>query len=204
MAACTGFHPLILAAQGQNIAYNNSRIKSLFCKYAISKADMIHAWGDNMAKKLTELGADPKKLFILPRGIDTERFRPVDSSIDFPHTFRIITTRGLKPDYNFEQIIEAVKILRKKRNNFLYVIVGDGPYKKRIVDLVRLHEIQDVVEFVGKVGYYALPDYLKSSDIYVSAVITDGVSASLLEAMSCGVFPIVTDNESNRLWIKTV
>ena len=47
-----------------------------------------------------------------------------------------------------------------------------------------------------------LPLFLQKSDIYISTVITDGVSASLLEAMSCGVFPIVTNNASNRLWIQ--
>jgi glycosyltransferase involved in cell wall biosynthesis len=37
--------------------------------------------------------------------------------------------------------------------------------------------------------------------VYVSTVPTDGVSASLLEAMACGAWPVVTDNEANRLWI---
>jgi len=38
--------------------------------------------------------------------------------------------------------------------------------------------------------------------VYVSLVSIEGVSASLLEAMACGIFPIVPDIPANRLWIK--
>jgi glycosyltransferase involved in cell wall biosynthesis len=46
-----------------------------------------------------------------------------------------------------------------------------------------------------------MPDYLRSADIYVSTSLSDGTSVSLLEAMACGVFPIVTDIPGNRPWI---
>jgi len=43
---------------------------------------------------------------------------------------------------------------------------------------------------------------LRRSQVYVSLVSTEGVSSSLLEAMACGVFPIVPDIPANRLWIE--
>jgi len=42
---------------------------------------------------------------------------------------------------------------------------------------------------------------LAEADIFVSTSLYDGTSVSLLEAMACGTFPIVTDIASNREWI---
>lgn len=202
MAASTGFHPLVLAAQGQNIAYNASKLKAYFSKYAVRRADLIHSWGMHMTQKLIEFSADPTKILTLPRGIDTNLFMPsAERSYDLQF-YRLITTRGLNPDYNFKQILNAIRILSKSMRSFKYVIIGDGPYKASLVQEVKTLGLENFVEFVGKVKYEDLPTYLHTADIYVSTVITDGVSASLLEAMSCGVFPIVTNNSANELWIK--
>jgi len=43
---------------------------------------------------------------------------------------------------------------------------------------------------------------LAAHSVYVSTSPSDGVSASLLEAMACGVFPVVVDNPSNREWVE--
>jgi glycosyltransferase involved in cell wall biosynthesis len=46
-----------------------------------------------------------------------------------------------------------------------------------------------------------LPALLRSCNVYVSMPITEGVSASLFEAMACGCYPIVSDLPANRFWI---
>ena len=42
---------------------------------------------------------------------------------------------------------------------------------------------------------------LQQSNIYISMPITEGVSASLFEAMACYCYPIVTDILGNKSWI---
>ena len=205
MAACTGFHPLVLAAQGQNIAYNNSRLKALFCRFAIKRADLIHSWGGHMTDTLISFGADPGKVVTLPRGIDTSLFnqgtqaaRSFDGS-----SLSIISTRGLNPDYNLEQILDAVALLKKSVKNVKYLVAGDGPHKKALEERAIRLGIGEHVEFAGKIVRDELPSRLRGSHVYVSTVISDGVSSSLLEAMACGTFPVVTDNVANRLWIES-
>jgi glycosyltransferase involved in cell wall biosynthesis len=39
-------------------------------------------------------------------------------------------------------------------------------------------------------------------DVYVSASLWDGASISLMEAMACGVFPVVSDIPANREWLQ--
>ena len=46
-----------------------------------------------------------------------------------------------------------------------------------------------------------LAGLLRESDIYVSTSHSDSTSVSLLEAMACGAFPVVTDIPGNRDWV---
>ena len=79
--------------------------------------------------------------------------------------------------------------------------MGGGEAAGELGDLARRLGIGDRLRFEGKVDYARLPELLGSSKIYVSSVWTDGVSASLLEAMARGCLPIVTDNRANRYWV---
>lgn len=54
---------------------------------------------------------------------------------------------------------------------------------------------------MGRVKNINIPKYLRMANVYISMPITEGVSASLLEAMASGCFPIVSDLPGNRSWI---
>ena len=199
LAACSGFHPLVIALQGQSIVFpSNSIIKKIFAKYAVKKADLINAWGEHMTKDLMSCRVPKDKIEIFPRGVR------IPEAVSHRHTndvFTLISTRGLNTDYNFDQIIFALPIVIKKIKNIKYLIAGDGEDKERLETLVKKLQLEECVEFLGKVDYGVVMELVKSSDVYVSAVPTDGVSSSLLEAMASGTFPIVIDNIANREWI---
>jgi glycosyltransferase involved in cell wall biosynthesis len=55
--------------------------------------------------------------------------------------------------------------------------------------------------FSGGVSDSAIKDALQSASYYLSASLSDGASSSLLEAMACGLFPIISDIPANREWI---
>ena len=61
--------------------------------------------------------------------------------------------------------------------------------------------IDKFIQFIGRVPHNEMPNLLAQADIYVSTSLHDGTSVSLLEAMACGTFPIVTDILSNQEWI---
>ena len=54
---------------------------------------------------------------------------------------------------------------------------------------------------MGFVPNDQLPTLLAQHNVYISLVESDGVSASLLEAMEVGLLPIVSDHLANRFWI---
>ena len=202
MAVMAGFRPVVVIAQGSDIFYpKKSILNDFIVRYVIKKADLVHTWGKHMGDKLLQYGAITDKLLILPKGIDTERFMPVVRQIA-DETFTLITTRQLRKSYNHEVILHAISATLEKIPKLQYLICGEGEHKSELERLANRLGIEKHVKFIGHVSHNSLSSYLASSHAYVSMQPSDGVSASLLESMSCGVFPIVTDNEANRLWIK--
>jgi L-malate glycosyltransferase len=58
------------------------------------------------------------------------------------------------------------------------------------------------VELRGHVPPAEVRRVLQESEIYVSASISDGASSSLLEAMACGLFPVVSAIPANQPWVE--
>ena len=56
--------------------------------------------------------------------------------------------------------------------------------------------------FTGRIPNTELPKLLQQSNIYISMPITEGVSASLFEAMACNCYPVVSEIPGNQSWIK--
>ena len=57
------------------------------------------------------------------------------------------------------------------------------------------------VEFVGGYTPAELPELLSGADVYESSSLSDGTSSSLLEPMSTGLFPVVSDIPAKRPWV---
>jgi glycosyltransferase involved in cell wall biosynthesis len=115
---------------------------------------------------------------------------------------KLLTTRALRRDYNHEQILRALPEVVASFPDVVWTAVGEGPEHERLSGLAQRLGVGRNLVFPGRVPPDRLLALLSECDVYLSAVRTDGVSASLLEAMACGAWPVVTDNEANRLWIR--
>jgi glycosyltransferase involved in cell wall biosynthesis len=146
-------------------------------------------------------GADPEKILTLPRGIDVEMFKPGPPRTG--EAFTLIATRALSCYYyNIHLLIQALPRILPRIPDARVILAGDGPDKARMKKMAEDLGVADRVEFAGMVYGRDLVNRLQEADLYVSPVKADGVSASLLEAMSCGILPIAVDHPSNRDWIK--
>ena len=81
-------------------------------------------------------------------------------------------------------------------------LVGTGPLKADLKDLVNSLDIKQYVHFTGHIPYDQLVYHLNSAEIYVSTSKSDGSSMSLLEAMACRLPVVVSDVPANCEWVK--
>lgn len=204
LGSLTGFRPIIQVTSGSDLllAVRNPLMKQIV-RHNLSRADLVTAWAPHMAAAALVNGASAEKLMALPRGIPFRSFaakrreKPASNGV-----VRIISTRSLRSDYNLNILLQAVYLLRRHGLQFTLTIAGDGPQRQELVSLAERLGLIDRVSFVGFVANDALPATLAQHDIYVALSPTDGVSASLLEAMAVGLFPIVPDHPANRLWVQ--
>ena len=204
LGALSGFHPLVVAAQGETDAWPLNSwavgLKRSMARFCVRRADLIHAWGDHIAQEQFALGATRAKVLVRPRGIDRDKFfaaspaAPVDA-------LRLVCTRSLYPEYRHEVILDAVASLATRGVPISMDVVGEGPSMADLQRRAAALGLAGRVRFHGRVRHDQLPELLRQCNVYVSMPITEGVSASLLEAMACGCYPIVTNLVANRYWI---
>ena len=202
----TLFHkyaPVIIAQQGITDIFPPEGIavpaKKKLQQYAFKYAKLIHAWGNIMTPSMLERGADKNKILVLAKGIDLRNYQYQPTIKD--EKVRAIVTRSLGIDYRHEIILAAFELIKKQQISFELIIIGDGPLKEKLVQSAIDKNIKNEVIFAGRIVNTELPAYLAQSDLYISMPCSEGVSASLFEAMAAGCYPIVADLPGNRAWI---
>jgi len=204
LAALSGVQPFAIAQQGRSDLWPKKSIslpiKKLIQNYAFKKADLIHAWGPVMTISMLEANVNMNKVLVLPKGIDLAKFGNKNTAN--PEKICAIVTRSLLPEYRHDIILKAFAVLNQKGINFALTIIGDGTQLCKLKDLAKDLGIENKVNFTGRIPNTELPKLLQQSNIYISMPITEGVSASLFEAMATNCYPIVTDISGNQSWIK--
>jgi glycosyltransferase involved in cell wall biosynthesis len=203
LAALSGVKLVAIAQQGRTDLWPENSIllpfKKLIQNYAFKKATLIHAWGPVMTLSMAKANVDMNKVLVLPKGIDLAKFDNKNTAN--PEKISAIVTRSLLPEYRHDVILKSFGLLNKKGVDFTLTIVGDGKQLPNLKDLAKKLNIEKKVFFTGRIQNTELPTLLKQSNFYISMPTTEGVSASLFEAMACNCYPIVSNIAGNQSWI---
>ena len=209
LAACSGFHPLVVSAWGSDVLIDpeKSIMKRRLVKYALKRADLITCNGRNLEVAIGELGGKAERTHIVYHGVDTKKFTPASNGNNILEErfggsqLWVINIRGFKPVYDMETFIRAMPLVLKQIHSVKFIIAGVGERKDYFIKLSKRMNVFDSIEFVGLIPHDELPQYLASSDVYVSTSLSDGMALSTMEAMACGLPLVVTDVGDNRNWI---
>lgn len=209
MGSMLNLHPYVITCWGSDVLIVPNILGKKYVKKmkkASRKADLIIVVSEYMKKKLIKMEVK-KNIIVNPFGIDFSQFNPNGKEIraikeKFGNKIVIISTRNLKPIYNIECLIKSFSSVLEKEDNVIFLICGSGSLENKLRKLVNNLDLSEYVHFLGKISHKEMPDYLRSADIYVSASLSDGISISLLEAMGCGLIPVVSDIPGNNEVIK--
>lgn len=175
--------------------------KGLLQSAVYRRADLIHAWGWVMTFAMINSGANPSKIVVRPKGLFLDRFKFALNSTRQPNL--AVVTRSLFPIYHHPVILDAISILKSQNVPVYCMMIGEGAEKDKLIQQTKNQNLEDLVIWKGRVQNEDLPKYLLRSSIYLAVPETEGVSASLFEAMACGCFPIVSDLPAYRAFIQS-
>ncbi len=195
----TGFRPYVVYTVGSDILLTNWCKRPVLRK-VLKNAARVYANGSYLLSCAKELVPDVDIRMLL-LGVDTSRFTPGEAT---PEPVRIICTRGFDRVYNNDCIIRALQYMSNEFSNFEMIFTSPGPLlesSKKLADEILSPNIRARIYFLGGVSSEKLIVLLRASHIYISMSISDGTSTSLLEALACGLFPILSDIPQNREWV---
>lgn len=92
----------------------------------------------------------------------------------------------------------AEELLSSNLNCFRIKIVGDGPAKAALIDEINSRGVQDCVSLVGPLEHRDAMIEMASSEFVLLPSRREGLPFTLIEAMSCGAIPIVSEIPIHR------
>lgn len=154
-------------------------------------ADLIVTVSKYSAEKATDLyGLDQTRIRVVPNGVDPQKFRPfnglesikrqigIDSKLCVLFVGRLIPRKGLP------YLIEAAKYVIREIGETVFVIVGNGPLRKHLVNYVARVNLLEKFVFLGDVNENVLPSLYSCADVFVLPSIQEGQGIALLEAQA--------------------
>lgn len=202
IALLSGFRPFCLTVHGSDLI--NSMKSPLWrpaLKRIFKRAAFVNVVSDQLAEHAMTLGVDKDRCLTATLGVDTKLFAYQEPATE-PSPIRLLCTRTLAPVYDPLTIVRAGAVLRDRGVPFSLTFAAGGPLEPEVRDEVRRHRLDEQVSFWGGYANDELPSLLNGHDIFVSASMWDGTSICLLEAMSSGIFPVVSRIRSNEAWLE--
>ncbi|MBN2654254.1 MAG: glycosyltransferase family 4 protein [Nitrospirae bacterium] len=147
--------------------------------------DMIMTTGEMIKNTMVEHNEFPAhKIVSVPTGVDLDEFDPKKyQQRDFQRKFTIGMVGVLRSWKGHEYFLKAAALLKDKLNNALFLIVGDGPQKENIKNLISQFELEKHVAMLGHRD--DIPNLLSTIDILVHpSYSSEGIPQTLLQALS--------------------
>ncbi|WP_421950940.1 GT4 family glycosyltransferase PelF [Pelagibacterium sp.] len=163
-----------------------------FARIAYSGAnEVIALYGDNNAFQLA-LGADAKKLTVVPNGVDVERFNTLPERVSKRPTMAFIGR--VAPIKDVQTFIDVAERAASKVPGLRAFIIGpmdeDPEYAQSCIDAVNERGLGDTIIFTGAVD---VRDYMAEIDVLMLTSISEALPLVILEAGAAGVPCIATD-----------
>lgn len=142
--------------------------------------------------ELAAMGVPSERRVAIPNGVHTARFKPLAArekarlrrSLDLPRSPVVIFTGRLAPEKRLHDLLAIWPMVRERHAGALLVLVGSGSHRAELES-----QAGEGVRFAGSIMDVA--PYLQTADLFVLPSAAEGLSNSLLEAMSTGL-PCIT------------
>ena len=189
--------PLLFTSHGGDLFGLQGTLMKKIKRWVILRSDALTVVSKSMLRAIKELGAEYKRVDIIPMGVDlTSRFVPSESGINTNSLLfvgRLVEKKGL--DY----LIHAMPLILKRHPQVCLQVAGDGPERRKLQREGEKLGISDHVRFLGALRNEDLPILYQTSDVVVfPSVIADdgdqeGFGLVLVEALGCECATVATD-----------
>jgi L-malate glycosyltransferase len=198
-AYVSGFRPYAVYGAGTDILMATG-FRGWMARRTLGRATPLFVNGRYLSEQARLLApeADVVPVYV---GVDTDVFRPGTPPEEPVH---VICTRGFAPVYDNAAIVRGLAEMGPVGREVRVSFLAGGPLldeTRALADRILPRQVREAVTFEGGASRDRVAEALASSHVYVSMSRSDGASVSLMEAMACGLYPVLSDIPPNREWI---
>lgn len=207
VAALSDQHPLILSTWGSDFIFQarSYPLHGLLTPWAVRKPDLLLADCNRDIRLAHAAGlarSVPAHVFPGNGGVDFSIHTP---GVGAAQRERIVVyPRGLVVHASFDVLLESIQKLyhRSVLTGTRFMLLVQPALVTSVRKMVRARSLPfDLVHvrpYLCQSEWVAL---MRRAAVLVSPMLSDGTPNSMLEAMACGVFPVMSNIESIREWI---
>ena len=167
--------PYIFYAHGMDITLPQRFIrKKTLLKNVIKNAHAIVANSEHTKRELVSMGATPEQVTVIYPCPNITATEPAQSVVDnISNNFHLagkqllLTVARLVERKGHDMVIKALPQIIKQVPNVSYVILGDGPYRKNLENLVAELKLGRYVQFVGARPQSEMSAWYELSDVFI-------------------------------------
>ncbi len=147
--------------------------------------------------RLIREGCDEKKIVVHHSGIDCSKFNYVQRRRVLGEPIKILTIARLKEKKGVAFAIEAVSRLLARGEKIEYRVVGDGPLRGDLQQLIESKDIASQVKLLGWNTHEEVKNLLGEAHVLVAPSLTsesgdqEGIPNAIKEAMATGL-PVIS------------
>lgn len=180
------------AAEARKFGVDSSLSKTLRQKGRIrretlEKADRIVAISSFVKRSFVEAGIPAERIGVAPLGIDAEAY-PI-AEVDTNETFRVTYVGSIRLLKGIQYLLEAWDRGGWRNDSDVFLQLC-GRVSSDIRPVLQRMNSENVI----LPGYVDPREYYRRTSVFVLPSLSDGFGKSALEAMSCGIPVIVTEN----------
>jgi glycosyltransferase involved in cell wall biosynthesis len=164
--------------------------------------DKVFAWRDwnavlsavsgVAAAPIRRIVGDARDVIVLPNGIDNRAWEVDRPEDDDERTITIVSVMRLAPRKRPLHLLKMIRRVRDQTRDVALrvVIIGDGPERSSLERYIRAHDLEDVVELVGRRTRQEIRATFATADLFVAPANLESFGIAALEARCAGL-PVV-------------
>jgi len=147
--------PLVVTFHGYDFSQYPQEHGDQVYRRLFQEADAVMGISQYAVGRLVKLGCPEEKLSVHYTGVYPDRFPFRARRLEAGEPVRILTVGRLVEKKGLEYALRAVAEVRHSHSNLRYEIIGEGPLRSELQDLVRRLELGSIVTLRGAAGSVA-------------------------------------------------
>jgi len=187
---------LVSTVHGWGVPGRRVRLYRWIHQLCLRYFDRVICVSQDLKRQCIRAGIPTRICRMVENGVDTSIYVPRESTssakarLGLPSDVLLVGAVGrLSAEKDYPTLLRAARRLNESGRRIHVMIVGDGPEKERLADLIRQYELEQAVSLAG-----FQPDpipFYQAFDVLCITSTSEGLPNALLEAMACEV-PVIS------------